>query len=246
MALPTASDNPFPSLLIVEGTEPSSPAAGKQRLYIDSTTHHLMRVPSTGTEVDIEAGGSGIPATILDAKGDLIAASAADTAAKLTAGTNGYVLTADSGEATGLKWAPSSGGTQGTEIGYDQITSPVTVSSATEASGTTVITCAAHTFDGSPVMAHFFSPEVAPGTGDLIVVCLFESTTEIGRIADVRAGSGVAAQQQVVNGWLRFTPSAGSHTYLVKAIRGGANGVVSAGAGGTGAEVPAFIRFTKV
>lgn len=53
------------------------------------------------------------PLTILDAKGDLISATAADTPARLAVGTNGQVLTADSAETTGLKWAtpaaPASG-----------------------------------------------------------------------------------------------------------------------------------------
>ena len=50
-----------------------------------------------------------IPATIADAKGDLIVGTAADTVARLAVGTNGQVLTADSSEATGLKYAtPSS------------------------------------------------------------------------------------------------------------------------------------------
>jgi hypothetical protein len=43
--------------------------------------------------------------TIVDAKGDLIGATAADTPARLAVGTNGQVLTADSTAATGLAWA---------------------------------------------------------------------------------------------------------------------------------------------
>ena len=41
---------------------------------------------------------------IVDAKGDLITATAADTPARLAVGTNDYFLQAASGEATGLKW----------------------------------------------------------------------------------------------------------------------------------------------
>jgi hypothetical protein len=49
-------------------------------------------------------------ATTIDAKGDLIGGTGADTFARLGVGANNTVLTADSAEATGLKWAtPSSG-----------------------------------------------------------------------------------------------------------------------------------------
>lgn len=44
-------------------------------------------------------------ATAIDAKGDLIAGTSADAFARLGVGSNGQVLTADSGETTGLKWA---------------------------------------------------------------------------------------------------------------------------------------------
>jgi hypothetical protein len=47
---------------------------------------------------------------IVDAKGDLITATAADTPARLAVGTNGQTLVADSSTATGLKWASASGG----------------------------------------------------------------------------------------------------------------------------------------
>jgi hypothetical protein len=46
--------------------------------------------------------------TIVDAKGDLIAATAADTPARLAVGTNGQVLIADSSAATGLAWSTAS------------------------------------------------------------------------------------------------------------------------------------------
>ena len=49
-------------------------------------------------------------ATAIDAKGDLIAGTAADAFSRLAVGTNGQILTADSAEATGLKWAAAAGG----------------------------------------------------------------------------------------------------------------------------------------
>ena len=55
-------------------------------------------------------------ATAIDAKGDLIVGTGADTFSRLAAGTNTYILTADSAEATGLKWAAPAGGGPATLI----------------------------------------------------------------------------------------------------------------------------------
>jgi hypothetical protein len=57
---------------------------------------------SSGRIPSVEGG---IQPTIVDAKGDLIVATAADTVSRLAVGTNDYVLTAASGETTGMKWA---------------------------------------------------------------------------------------------------------------------------------------------
>jgi hypothetical protein len=49
-------------------------------------------------------------ATAIDAKGDLVAGTGADTFSRLAVGSNDTVLTADSTAATGLKWAAPAAG----------------------------------------------------------------------------------------------------------------------------------------
>jgi hypothetical protein len=70
---------------------------------------------ASGTDLDFswvaQDDSNAIQNAIVDAKGDLIGATAADTPARLAVGANDTVLTADSSTATGLKWAaPASSG----------------------------------------------------------------------------------------------------------------------------------------
>lgn len=46
--MPIGSDNPFPSVLLVEGTTPSSPAAGRQRMFMSSADSKARLVNSSG------------------------------------------------------------------------------------------------------------------------------------------------------------------------------------------------------
>ena len=55
-----------------------------------------------------------VPKTVIDAKGDLIVGNAADNVGRLAVGANTYVLTADSVESLGVKWAPLPGTAQWT------------------------------------------------------------------------------------------------------------------------------------
>lgn len=61
--------------------------------------------------------------SLVDAKGDLLVGSADNTVNRLAVGTNGYILTADSAETTGLKWAAAPAvGTFDTSITFEGAT----------------------------------------------------------------------------------------------------------------------------
>ena len=64
---------------------------------------------------------SAIQLSTIDAKGDLIAGTANDAASRLGVGTNGQILTADSAQTTGLKWADAPAGYTAPTLGLSLI-----------------------------------------------------------------------------------------------------------------------------
>lgn len=64
----------------------------------------LIGATYDGTRFQLTNVGNSVAATIYDAKGDLISATAADTPARLAVGSNGLFLESLSTESTGIRW----------------------------------------------------------------------------------------------------------------------------------------------
>jgi hypothetical protein len=64
-----------------------------------------LQVAYTDAITTAAADAAYVPKTLVDAKGDILTATADNTPARLAVGTNGQTLVADSTAATGLKWA---------------------------------------------------------------------------------------------------------------------------------------------
>ena len=92
---------------------------------------YLSGAATLGTALSAANGGTGASSYT---KGDVLVASAATTLAKLGVGTNGQVLTADSGEASGVKWGAAS--VAGWVVFDGTVAGPVTPDAQFNASGT--------------------------------------------------------------------------------------------------------------
>lgn len=94
---------------------PSSPVTGQ--FYYDTVGNLGYFWNGSAWLAMGSTGGAGIPASIVDVKGDLIVASAADTVVRKAAGADDTILMADAAAGDGLKWvaptaSPAAIGTQ--------------------------------------------------------------------------------------------------------------------------------------
>jgi hypothetical protein len=129
------------------------------------------------------------------------------------------------------------------EVNYTPLTSNVSVTSTTEG-GVAVVSSGAITYENVPHLIEFYAPVlVAPASGNLII-SLYDSTTQVGRIGLVSAtatnvpGSVMPA---------RITPTAASHTFQIKAhLSIAGTGTIQAGTGGAATNMPGWIRIRRV
>lgn len=198
-----------------------------------------------GMKWDTPATGSVAADALWDAKGDLAVASGSDAADNLAVGSNGQVLTADSGQTLGVKWAAVAAGSP-TEHSYVEQTSSLSVTATTAATAQTFISSAAVAYDGSTrVRIEVFLPAFVPGTSGSLHLMLWDGSTDLGILGRSLVPSGAGSDRHPGGTFVRYlTPSAATHTYHAKAYRTTANGTLLCGAGGTDTDLPAYIRIS--
>jgi hypothetical protein len=152
---------------------------------------------ASGTDMDFtwvaQDDSNAIQNAIVDAKGDLIAATAADTPARLAVGTNGQVLTADSTAATGLAWATAAGSSgpafRAFRSGTDQ-----TVTGST----TTKIQFNSETFDTDscydPTTNYRFTPNKA-GYYQVTIQIYYNGAGNFGELSIYKNGAQASVQR---------------------------------------------------
>ena len=133
-------------------------------------------------------------ATAIDAKGDLVPGTGADTFSRLAVGANGTVLTADSAEATGLKWAaPAGGGGKVLQV-VNATTSTATTSSSSTFADTTLTATITPTLNTSKVLVLVSQNGCLKATNDTALqLRLLRGATVISDFARLAGYTGSAA-----------------------------------------------------
>ena len=195
--------------------------------------------------------------TIVDAKGDLLAGTAADTISRLAVGANGTVLTADSGETTGLKWVTPSGPTEGLTLintGGTALTgaTTITVSGLNSYRKLLILINGASSVNASSEFSLRFNSDSANNyahntnylvAGASYATSFFQSVSSTGQNALFLAGMGSSAGNTVSGGiFVHGT----NETTPVKAFTYNASTDNAAGSGGYARWGHGFYKGTNI
>ena len=94
-------------------------AASDSNVFTDADHSKLNAIEANADVTDatnVDAAGA-VMNSDLDTKGEILVGDGSGDPTALSVGQNGYILTADSSEATGIKWAANAGGGGGGAIG---------------------------------------------------------------------------------------------------------------------------------
>ena len=186
---------------------------------VTATATELNYVDGVTSAIQTQLDGK-VDESLFDAKGDLLVASADNTPAKLTVGTNGYLLTANSSATNGVEWAaapvslPSQTGnsgkyltTDGSSATWGTLVVPITTGTATVSANTatTVDTTALSAFTSIEYMVSLkqgskvrTSKVVVQTDGTSVDMTEFAITETGGTIAGVVVSAAVASTNAVL------------------------------------------------
>lgn len=218
------ADSAVTSAKIADGTivagDLASSAVTADKIATDAvTTVKIQNGAVTAAKLDAAAA---IQPTIVDAKGDLIAGTAADTVARLAVGANDTILTADSSTATGLKWAAAA--TQAVKsVTTAEVSTSQTSTSATFGDLTTAGPAVTVTTGTSVLVA--ITATVSNNTSQnisLVGVAVSGATTTAASDANaLYVSSSVAGATYQMTVLIPLTVTAGSNTFTLKYRVGG-------------------------
>jgi hypothetical protein len=172
------------------------------------------------------------PLTILDAKGDLISATAADTPARLAVGTNGQVLTADSTTSTGLTWATPASGGKVLQVVFASYSTETNLSSSTYTdTGLTASITPSATTSKILVLVNTNGATTDATVNQGIKLKLVRASTDLAVITDLSnkmAGAAQAVQGESIGfTWLDSPSSTSALTYKTQYARLAGSGTVT-------------------
>ncbi len=233
-------------------TTANSPLTTKGDVFTYSTSPARLAVGANETRLVADSGeATGLKFVadttnyVVTTKGDILAATAADTVTRLAVGTNGQVLTADSSEATGLKYAtPASAGLV--------LINASTLSSATSLSLNNVFSA---TYNNYLIL---FNGGFVAGTTDVNIrlrSSASDNTSANYCFAQTRSNtSSVATQQGAsgVNEWIMLTGSTSNNSFAIdvfapftSGIKTTFNGTFLARSNDRGGSVTGFFDLTS-
>lgn len=215
-------------LLVEQGSTPSNPAAGKQKLYVRTSDHVLCLVDSSGTVTPMGAPALTNPMSAVD---DMIVGTTGGAPARLTAaGAPSKFLQTDG--SNHVVWGNAPAVSPLLAIAVNTAGGNQTTTSATEAD-----------VDATNAKVTF----TAPASGNVLIrvscTCyvsnnnqnaflgLRESTTNLGAGAVFAIQGQTATALEMVISWVMYLTgvSGGSHTYkLAFSVNGGATFIVRA------------------
>ena len=212
----------------------------------DLVKNGALAIRTLGDAIDTTMGTM-VAKTIIDAKGDLIAGTAADTAQRLAVGNNGETLVADSAATTGLRYQGNFAAGKNKIINGDfGIWQRGTSFSATGSSTYTADRWTVNAFGGTTTVSRqTFTPGTAPVAGyEGSYFLRFASSATfadlIQKVEDVRTFAG---QTVTISFWAKAASSLTLTPTLSQEFGSGGSGAVDTA--GTAASVTtSWTRFT--